>query len=672
MQLRPTIVPMLCCAAWMVTGPARADALTAALGQPLAEVEHSVAISVEDGVVVYRVERAFVNRGTRPDEVALTIDLPPGAVAVGLRIRGADAWYDGALLDADLAAERYQELTGLGTAHMKDPALLAWLSDRSLSLQLFPVAPGRTSRVAYTLIAPIDWHDGRAEIAYPERSTEAGAALAVPRLRVPAGASVRRRVTAQQGSGVVGVCGDDSTYRFAMAIASLPLPAPDVVALRYGAPAASDARRVWRLEVDAAAHLGELPRAAHVVLVLDGSRSQGPSGIAAQAVLARAYLGHLPDAQVEVIWYDRRARRQFGRFVPAAAAAARLAAIARQPFEAANGSDLDAGLVAAAGALADVGGPTRVVAMTDALVPEAFDVARAAAALAGDAQRVVHVVLRGRHDADLPALEEARKDDHLLAPIASAAGGMLLAMEGAGDARAMAAFTLQLARPTRIDDFTASAAGLDLADVVPDTLPEGTAQRWSSVVAGPAPEVVLRGKIWARAWERSVSADDGFGRRVAALVFGSGFAEDDAHLEPDEMRRLATLGGAVSPLTSYLAVEPGVRPSVAGFDISGEGCGIGGAGDAMLGSAFAERGGDNRAVLSAALADGAAACARASGYHGAATVSVETTLDEIVAVAVAASPVDAEVARCVAEATWAVLLPDARRTRDHLEVALTL
>jgi hypothetical protein len=38
-------------------GVVRADELTAALGEPIAEVAHSVEVRVEDGVAIYKVRR---------------------------------------------------------------------------------------------------------------------------------------------------------------------------------------------------------------------------------------------------------------------------------------------------------------------------------------------------------------------------------------------------------------------------------------------------------------------------------------------------------------------------------------------------------------------------------------------------------------------------------------
>ena len=65
--------------------------------------------------------------------------------------------------------------------------------------------------------------------------------------------------------------------------------------------------------------------------------------------------------------------------------------------------------------------------------------------------------------------------------------------------------------------------------------------------------------------------DKRFTRATAAFVFSH-----DQHkgLSNAEMMRVAKLGRAVSPVTSYLAIEPGVRPSRAGIERSISGFGV--------------------------------------------------------------------------------------------------
>src|SRR5262245_32374053 len=149
------------------SGIARADALTATLEQPLVEVAHTVDIRIADGVATYKVRRQFANRGKRADEASLSIDLPYGAAATGLRIRARDRWFDGDLMEREKAAALYQEMTGVGPWQPKDPALLSWNWADKLHLQVFPVLPGQVSTVEYTLTVPTRYEGGRYWISYP-------------------------------------------------------------------------------------------------------------------------------------------------------------------------------------------------------------------------------------------------------------------------------------------------------------------------------------------------------------------------------------------------------------------------------------------------------------------------------------------------------------------------
>src|SRR5439155_1294046 len=157
--------------------PALADTLDTARGQPLREVSHTVDIRVADGLATYRVRRVFANAGTVADEASLDIDLPFGGGVTGLRIRARDTWYDGDLMEATAAAKLYQELTGFGPFRAKDPALLQWVWPDKVHLQVFPVLPGKSSTVEYTLTVPTRYKDGRYHISYPRFP---GAGLAQP------------------------------------------------------------------------------------------------------------------------------------------------------------------------------------------------------------------------------------------------------------------------------------------------------------------------------------------------------------------------------------------------------------------------------------------------------------------------------------------------------------
>lgn len=173
-----------CCAslALFASRAALADELRGTRGQDLIEVAHVVDARVEDGVVTYRVRRSFRNRGTQTEEARLEIALPYGAVATGLRIQSGARWFDGELMHRDKAEELYRELTGLGPSEPKDPALLSWRWSNALALRVFPIFPGKTSTVEYTLTAPTEYQDGVFTMSYPRRSEAKN--LATPLLRL--------------------------------------------------------------------------------------------------------------------------------------------------------------------------------------------------------------------------------------------------------------------------------------------------------------------------------------------------------------------------------------------------------------------------------------------------------------------------------------------------------
>ena len=140
---------------------------------------------------------------------------------------------------------------------------------------------------------------------------------------------------------------------------------------------------------------------------------------------------------------------------------------------------------------------------------------------------------------------------------------------------------------------------------------------------------------------------------------------------------LARAGGAVSPVTSYLAIEPGVRPSTEGLDENeggrGEGIGLGGIGTIGYGAGGGGSGWsppDYAALLTERLEEGVGRC----GAQGRAHLDVETTRVEIVDVTARVKDDDRArtVARCVEEVAWGVELPAefARPVRLGLHVAL--
>lgn len=430
-----------------------------------------------------------------------------------------------------------------------------------------------------------------------------------------------------------------------VATISIAPPPIKVWEARYGVATASAKHAFARLEVDVAPQLVPTPRRAQVVFALDTSYTQGEAGVAAQLDVVRAYLSHVPDAELEIVTYRRRAERVFGRFVPAADVADALAvARHRGAFALGNGSALDEGARLAVAALADRKGPRRIVLVTDELVRSSLAPALALASLASlSAETVVHVVVPGLGEDDRVQL--ARRDTAPLAPLATRHHGIYVDLEGLpASPKALAPAVLELVRPTRIEGL-AVTGGFKLAR---DVLVEGDGVRLMIDAPGAPARITLTGRLWSDPVKKDLAVGRRFSSQTAAFVFG---ADEHHALTPDEMMKVALLGRAVSPVTSYVAAEPGVRPSTIGlaeaFGSIGSGS-YGTIGHGAGGGGYGRVKPDLRRLIETSAC---VAQVRPSAAWTA-TLKVETTRDEIVEIV----PSAGAMAACLAETAWSLRL----------------
>lgn len=427
---------------------------------------------------------------------------------------------------------------------------------------------------------------------------------------------------------------------------SIAPPAINSWQARLGRAVASDKHAFTRVEVDVAPQLVPLPKKAQVVFAVDASHSIGDDGIAAQLDVIRAYMAHVPDAEVEIVAYRRHATRVFGRFVAASDLGDALAvAKARGAFAFGNGSAIEEGARAAASALIDRKGPRRIVLMTDEMTRTTLTPVIAQAALAklpGDA--VVHVVVPGTSASDRPTL--ARRDDAPFAPLATRHHGIYVDLSASETLKALIPVALELVRPTRIEKVVVPGFKLD-----DDVLREGDGLRLMQEVPTAPSTITLSGYLWSDPIKKPLAAGSTFSVHTAGFVFGA-----DMHhsLTESEQYSLAMYGKAVSPVTSYVAWEPGTRPSVIGF---GEGWGTIGSGSyGTIGHGYGSGGSAHIAPRFEDLID-VAACEQAVQPKGpwSVTLDIETTLHEIVDVG--ASTRDA-MATCLVENTWGLALAE--------------
>ncbi|MCA9587012.1 MAG: hypothetical protein KC657_16775 [Myxococcales bacterium] len=602
------------------------------------ERAHTVSVTVDRGFMTLVVERTVHNSGPKSDQVTFMLGLPQGAVATRLRTAGVSAtgervWFEGELMEAEAAAKKYRELTGIGGYYPKDPALLSWRQIDTLALQVFPVPAGGDKTVEYTLQIPLAYERGAYRASLPALSTE------------ELSASVRFAAAhAEDALSVNGVAPTSAPVAASreLEIALEPRGVSKLTGA-FASVAAAPNKHLVHGVVAAAPRLSETPKGAHVVVLFDASRSVR----APEAALAatRAYLSHMTDATVDFLTFDRVVREPLGRRVHVRDAIARLHAFSPTSR---NGSRLDDALTKADAILSASAAPARrVLVLTDTLTREELTPAKLGAMpwRSGAVLHIAHVT-----DGGAPSL--ARDDDSPWRTLPRRTGGLFwtAATTPQVDTKARNTFE-EWARPRRIDRLVVRGVTVELPSVA--SLAEGASIEALEVAQRATTGVAVLGELWSRPVTYAFAPTDAENKRWAGLVFGS--ALYDRFSEPEQMK-LAMRGGVVSPVTSYLAIEPGVRPSNEGLDWSltgtgeggggrGEGIGLGTIGALGRGSAFR-----HEAWLEQRLRAAAARCGITSGVV---SIKVESTLDEIVHVRDAAGG-DAKQRACVEERMWEV------------------
>jgi len=422
--------------------------------------------------------------------------------------------------------------------------------------------------------------------------------------------------------------------------------------VRLGRVAMIPGTQFARLEVDMARRLSETPQRQSVVFVVDASHSMDEEGIDAQLQLARAYLSHLPDARFALVGTRRRAEL-WSDFTPAASFEHTVSALqAAGRLAPNNGSFLDRGLARAQQLLSKQQGPTAVILLTDDRLRPAWSTERTLE----DADRlpphsVLHVV-----DASARGVPELlRSDDHRLFPLAQRRGGVAVMAHGlAGKRSQLEREALYLVRPNRLDHpglDNLPERALQVSDNI-DFIREGASLRWMDQVKQAPQSVTLKGQLWSRPAEFIAVTGEPFHRATAAYVFS--LDHYDA-LTPAQQFVVASYGRAVSPVTSYLAIEPGVRPSTIGLEdrlgTVGHGRGAGG---------FRGRSAHvPRPIDWDAIAERARQRCKAHPSPTRARARVDTTDHEIVDVRLRSK--DDDHGRCVVEALWQEQLPPGTR-----------
>jgi von Willebrand factor type A domain len=536
---------------------AHADEVYGTRSSLLEEKSHQIEATLYRGHAHWVVRRTVFNGGKRHDQAMFRIDVPLDAVATGLRtlgaVNGRPHWFDGDLLEAEEAARRYRELTGIGGYYPKDPALLSWRSQGQLALQVFPCSPAADKTVEYAFDMPLSYEEGAYHLPLPAIGTEGRLATVVVRSGDRADRLVIDGKPQASGRAVLLRRGE------VVDVALVPTVAPTLEGELAVVPFAP--RRVLtHYHVSAAPKLSTVPRGAQVVVVIDASKSVDDASTKAFRGAALSYLRHFPDAHVQLLLFGRKPRTHFDSFVPAREAVRELQGMR---IDNKNGSNVDEALGEAERLLAARPGNAsakRIVVITDGLTRSSLAPGRIRGAI-GASGAIVHVGIAGP---GWPRLE--RDDQHPWSEAVRSSGGLVWRASAPADGTESDAVFESWARPTQIDHIQLVGFGMALGEsttVPPGSLREGAGFGTSLLVRSPLSRMRVEGEMWARPVQLTLSPSAEAAKRWSALVFGSDLLND---LTEPEMMTLARMGGAVSPVTSYLAIEPGVRPSTEGLN----------------------------------------------------------------------------------------------------------
>lgn len=629
---------------------ASADTFRATRSEKLVEKSHKIDIQIGHGYAELRVRRTVHNGGPRHDQATFYIDMPAGAVATGLRtlgvVDGKPHWFAGELLEAEAAAARYRELTGVGGYYPKDPALLSWRSQSLLALQVFPCVPGEDKTIEYTLRMPTEYRDGRHHIVLSNVGTEKLFAQATVTPLIP-GEKIFIGDIPVNNMGSVHL---KEEVDLSVVPGSANLLDGDVASLPV-----NPTKNIVHYHVEAAPRLGTVPSGAHVVVLVDGSRSLSDAEGQAARAMAGAFVEHFPAGRIAVVPFDRRIGEAATGFVSVGQAQNVLKTM---PTQRNNGSHVDMALAHADAMLAKApaGLARRILLLTDtrtraAITPE---VLKGKMAKSG---ALLHVgVVRRNHEPSL-----MRNDAHAWNGVTRPSGGLVwnAAVDlYARDSAAMSNVFEEWARPKRIDHLSVRLSGVNDKQVAhPHTLDEGQGLEDLRLPGTALTALEISGELWATPIKKEFAPNAAENQRWAGLFFGTHLY---SKVTEQEMMPLAMLGKVVSPVTSYLAIEPGVRPSTEGLEEmagfgTGFGSGSGRAIDPLYGVGSVKYPDDKETFLRREIDKALTQC---GGSGRKAKTSLETTLAEIVDVkmSIAGEGADSKLTGCVQEGVWNISL----------------
>lgn len=572
----------LACLLLLLAVPAGAQLRPAAPSVRMTQL--TIRVGIVDGVASTTLEQTWRNDGDGQAEATWVLPLPPGAAADAFKLSVDGVPLAGEVLAADAARRTYESIV----RSRRDPGLLEYFGRGCLRARIFPIPAHGEAHVEVGFRAVLPELLGLRCWSFALRA--AGAEGVAPE-RVVLDLTLRSRQALKNAyaplAAIQVLQKDDHEVRASYEGSSAALTASEL-ALYYGLSEAE-------FGLDLLAHRGagdgegtflmlispkrEWQQAESlkksIVFVLDTSGSmQGQKLEQAKAALKLFLQALGPEDRFDIVPFATEPEPFFGQRVavgtePLAEALARI-----ERLQAAGGTNLDGALAAALAGQGELEGRVPIlVFLTDgeATVGECATEAILAHVRSANAARTRIFALG----------VGSGVNTFLLDPLAAENGGARDYVRESEriDERARALFA-KLAHPV-MTDLTLTIDGLAPTKLVPARLPdlfagdrielfgryagEGAhAIRLAGVVGGTRREYVYEGTF-----PRETSADLAFlsplwaERRVGVLLDAIRLNGPKAELV-DEVERLGREYRIVTPYTSHLVLEPGLRPRTAG------------------------------------------------------------------------------------------------------------
>ncbi len=134
---------------WLLPGRAKAAGMLVAedgFGGEFEIKEHTVDVTINNGVAVTTIDQTFVNTENRQLEALYTFPVPKGASVANFSM-----WIDGKEMVGEvLEKKRAREIYNSYKRRKLDPGLLEQVDYKTFEMRIFPIAPHAEQRVRLT------------------------------------------------------------------------------------------------------------------------------------------------------------------------------------------------------------------------------------------------------------------------------------------------------------------------------------------------------------------------------------------------------------------------------------------------------------------------------------------------------------------------------------------